>query len=75
MTVSPSRSDERASSHTSRSRRALARAVAEYRAIATRQARGSAGGDEDIAHGPMQTVTIARCPYVVLVTPFQDRAS
>jgi hypothetical protein len=36
---------------------------------------GSAGGDEDIAHGPMQTVTIARCPYVVLVTPFQDRAS
>ena len=30
----------------------LARAVAEYPAIATRQARVSAGGDEDIARGP-----------------------
>jgi hypothetical protein len=26
----------------------------------------------DIAQGPMQTVTIADRPYVLLVTPFQD---
>ena len=26
----------------------------------------------DIAQGPMQTVTIAGRPYVLLITPFQD---
>jgi hypothetical protein len=32
----------------------------------------SFGELSEIAQGPMQTVTIAGRPYVVLVTPFQD---
>jgi hypothetical protein len=32
----------------------------------------SFGELSEIAQGPMQTVTIAGCPYVLLVTPFQD---
>jgi hypothetical protein len=32
----------------------------------------SFGELSEIAQGPMRTVTIAGCPYVLLVTPFQD---